>query len=174
MTFVLLSYVPTAMTTTLSFGVNYPFNVGFACRCCFHAGATRTAGVTFHTLKKSLCWRAKIGHRRTCGQREGEQVRQEVAGKVSFALVQRGGDLPADLLRHLGTHHGGDALGRLLAHLGERTPGQGVTGGRRWLCQPESPERRKGFKVIKTMTRFSKCKTQDMIQRQSIAKVKNM
>lgn len=63
--------------------------------------------------------------RRTCGQREGEQVRQEVAGKVSFALVQRGGDLPADLLRHLGTHHGGDALGRLLAHLRERTPGWG-------------------------------------------------
>lgn len=61
----------------------------------------------------------------TCWQREGEQVRQEVAGKVSFALVQRGGDLPADLLRHLGTYHGGDALGRLLAHLRERRPGQG-------------------------------------------------
>lgn len=53
----------------------------------------------------------------TCGQREGDQVRQEVTGKVSFALVQRCGDLSADLLRQLGTHHGGNALGRLLAHL---------------------------------------------------------
>lgn len=53
----------------------------------------------------------------TCGQREGDQVCQEVTGKVSFALVQRCGDLSADLLRQLGTHHGGNALGRLLAHL---------------------------------------------------------
>lgn len=66
---------------------------------------------------------------RTCGQREGQQVRQEVAGKVSFALVQRGGDLPADLLRHLGTHHGGDALGRLLAHLRDTTPGASTEAG---------------------------------------------
>ena len=53
----------------------------------------------------------------TCRQGKGHQVGQEVAGEVSLALVQRGGDLPADLLRQLGTHHGGDALGRLLAHL---------------------------------------------------------
>jgi len=53
----------------------------------------------------------------TCGQGEGHQVGEEVAGEVPLALVQRGGDLPADLLRQLGAQHGGDALGRLLDHL---------------------------------------------------------
>ena len=53
----------------------------------------------------------------TCRESEGDQVSEEVTGKVSFALMQRGGDLPADLLRQLGTHHGRDALSCLLAHL---------------------------------------------------------
>lgn len=123
-TFVLPSYVPTAMKTRLSFGVDYPFKVQAPLSCgCDQNGRCHIP----HIKEKSPVLGGSVlgggdEGRRTCGQREGEQVRQEVAGKVSFALVQRGGDLPADLLRHLGTHHGGDALGRLLAHLRERTP----------------------------------------------------
>jgi len=56
----------------------------------------------------------------TCGQGEGHQVGEEVAGEVSLALVKRGGHLAPDLLRELGTHHGRDALGCLLGHLEKR------------------------------------------------------
>lgn len=54
----------------------------------------------------------------TCGQGEGDQVGEEVAGEVPLALVEGGGHLAADLLRQLGTHHRRDALCGLLGHLG--------------------------------------------------------
>lgn len=50
-------------------------------------------------------------------QSEGDQICEEIASEVSFALVKRGGHLAADLLGQLRTHHGWDTLGRLLGHL---------------------------------------------------------
>lgn len=53
----------------------------------------------------------------TCRQGESDQVSEEVTGEIALALVQRRCDLPADLLRQLGTHHGGNTLCSLLANL---------------------------------------------------------
>lgn len=53
----------------------------------------------------------------TCRQGEGDQVCEEVAGEVSFALVKRGCNLATDLLSQLWTHHGWNTLGCLLGNL---------------------------------------------------------
>lgn len=58
-----------------------------------------------------------MGDKLTCREGEGDQVREEIAGEVSLALMQRGCYFTADLLRQLRANHGGDTLSCLLGHL---------------------------------------------------------
>ena len=59
----------------------------------------------------------------TCRQGEGDQVSEEVAGEVSFALVKRGRYLATDLLCQLRANHSWNTLGCLLGHLQRREDG---------------------------------------------------
>lgn len=69
----------------------------------------------------------------TCRKSEGDQVGEEVTGKVPFALVKGCCNLPPDLLSQLGAHHGGNALRCLLIHLQPEQETQSLEMALFWL-----------------------------------------